>query len=163
MIAAGGLAVSFAFSTTLVSVVILGVILLCAAAVQWVAGVFARSWGGVFISILLSTLYAVAGFFAVQQPQLAAETLTLLLAGAFLFGGFFRVMVAASVQFPSWGWVLVNGFVTSFLGVLIWLQWPNSTIWVIGTFVGIDLIFNGLTWVDLASGARDGDLEPAEY
>src|SRR2546425_132118 len=36
------------------------------------------------------------------------------------------------------------------LGVAIWRQWPESSLWVIGLFVGIDLIFNGWSWVMLA-------------
>jgi uncharacterized membrane protein HdeD (DUF308 family) len=52
--------------------------------------------------------------------------------------------------------VLCNGIVTVLLGIAIWQQWPASGLWVLGTFVGIDLIVNGVTWSVLAVGVRNG-------
>ena len=57
-------------------------------------------------------------------------------------------------RFSAWPWVLLNGVVTLLLGISIWRQWPESSLWVIGLFVGIDLIFNGWSWVMLALAAR---------
>jgi uncharacterized membrane protein HdeD (DUF308 family) len=53
-------------------------------------------------------------------------------------------------QFPHWGWVLFGGVLNLLLGILIWWGWPASALWVIGLFVGIDMIYNGWTWVVLA-------------
>jgi uncharacterized membrane protein HdeD (DUF308 family) len=52
--------------------------------------------------------------------------------------------------------VLCNGVITVLLGIAIWQQWPGSGLWVLGTFVGIDLIVNGVTWSVLAVGVRQG-------
>jgi hypothetical protein len=49
----------------------------------------------------------------------------------------------------------VSGIVTFLLGILVWIQWPESALWLIGTLVGIDMIFNGIWLVMLASSARD--------
>jgi uncharacterized membrane protein HdeD (DUF308 family) len=38
--------------------------------------------------------------------------------------------------------------------MLIYKQWPASGLWVIGLYVGIDLIFNGWAWIMLAMGLR---------
>ena len=155
-ILAGIVAVSFAFSATLVSVVTLGVVLLVAAGGQIAASVLARDWGGFLLFLLLGLLYTVAGVMMIRQPLLAAEGLTLMLAATFLVGGVFRVIVALVERFPSRGWVLFNGIVTFILGILIWQQWPGSGLWVLGMFVGIDLIMNGVTWSVLAVGTRKG-------
>jgi uncharacterized membrane protein HdeD (DUF308 family) len=61
-----------------------------------------------------------------------------------------------SERFPSGGWVLCNGIVTILLGIAIVQQWPESGLWVLGMFVGIDLIVNGATWSVLAVGVRNG-------
>ena len=61
-----------------------------------------------------------------------------------LAGGAMRLIFAMAEQFPGRGWVAFNGLVTFALGVMIWRQWPESGLWVIGTFVGIDLIFLAL-------------------
>jgi uncharacterized membrane protein HdeD (DUF308 family) len=91
-----------------------------------------------------------------MYPLAAAESLTLMLAATFLIGGMYRMIVAAVERFPSWGWVLFNGIVTFLLGIAVWRQWPESGLWVLGMFVGIDLIMNGMTWSVLAVGVRNG-------
>jgi len=152
----GILAVSFAFSATLASVVMLGVLLLIAAGAELAAAVFARDWGGFFLYLLIVILYAVAGFLTLQHPLLAAEGLTLMLAAAFLIGGMFRIIISLVERFRSWGWVLFNGIITLLLGLAIWQQWPESGLWVLGMLVGIDLLVSGATWSMLAVGVRNG-------
>ena len=53
--------------------------------------------------------------------------------------------------------MLLNGCITLMLGVLINRQWPGSGLWVIGLFVGIEMIFNGWAWIMLAIGLQIGD------
>jgi uncharacterized membrane protein HdeD (DUF308 family) len=89
------------------------------------------------------TVLRVVGAILVDRPLRGAEGLTLILAVAFLIAGGARLTVALIQHFPAWNWVLVNGLVTFLLGISIWKQWPQANLWVIGTFVGIDLIFNG--------------------
>jgi uncharacterized membrane protein HdeD (DUF308 family) len=48
----------------------------------------------------------------------------------------------------------VDGLITFVLGVLVLAQWPASGLWVIGLFIGIDLIFYGAAWIALALGLR---------
>jgi uncharacterized membrane protein HdeD (DUF308 family) len=51
-------------------------------------------------------------------------------------------------------WLLLHGVVNLLLGLLIWRQWPLSGLWVIGLFIGIDLLFNGWSLVMLGLAAR---------
>jgi uncharacterized membrane protein HdeD (DUF308 family) len=37
---------------------------------------------------------------------------------------------------------------------MIWHDLPESALWVIGTFVGIESVFNGISWVLLGLAAR---------
>ena len=152
----GALAISFAFSATIASVVTLGIVLLVAAGAQIAAAIWWQDWGGFFLYLLLSILYGAAGLVMLAHPLAAAESLTLLLAAACLVGGTFRIVMALVERFSSWGWVLLNGVITILVGLLIMAQWPESGIWVLGMFVGIDLIFNGATWTALAAGIRGG-------
>jgi uncharacterized membrane protein HdeD (DUF308 family) len=50
----------------------------------------------------------------------------------------------------------MNGVLTVFLGIAIFAQWPVSGLWVLGTFVGVDLIANGMTWAMAAMTLRNG-------
>jgi uncharacterized membrane protein HdeD (DUF308 family) len=90
----------------------------------------------------------------VQHPLAAAAFFTLMLAAAFFVGGLFRIVVALSERFYGWGWVLLNGVVTLILGVMIWRRWPDTAFWVIGLFVGIDMLFAGWSLVITALAVR---------
>jgi uncharacterized membrane protein HdeD (DUF308 family) len=160
-IVVGMLAVSFAVSATLVSVVLLGILLLIAAGAQLGAAFWAWDWRGFSLFFLVGLLYAVAGFLVVQHPVAAAEALTLLLAAALLVGGVFRIVVAVAERFPAWGWIVGNGILSVVLGLFIWQQWPWTGLWVLGMFIGIDLIMNGSIWLIVAVIVRKGLAQPA--
>jgi uncharacterized membrane protein HdeD (DUF308 family) len=40
------------------------------------------------------------------------------------------------------------------LGLMVWRQWPSSSLWVIGTLVGISMILTGTTRLMLSVAAR---------
>jgi len=139
---------------TLASVLFFGWMLVFGGAVQAVHAFWFRRWGGFFRHLLGGVLGIVVGGLMVARPLAGAESITLLLAAFFVVGGVFRIMAALAVRFPSWGWTLMSGVVTLLLGIIIWRQWPISGLWVIGTFVGIDLIFDGWSLVMLGTTAR---------
>jgi uncharacterized membrane protein HdeD (DUF308 family) len=64
-----------------------------------------------------------------------------------------RILFSLGANYPGWPWVLLNGVVDLVLGGLIWSGWPESSLWVIGLFVGIDLILHGWSWMSLALAA----------
>ncbi len=37
---------------------------------------------------------------------------------------------------------------------MIWQEWPASALWVIGLFVGINLLFRGFNWIALGLALR---------
>jgi uncharacterized membrane protein HdeD (DUF308 family) len=114
-----------------------------------------KGWGGFFIDLLTGILYVVVGFMVVANPGTTAVALTLLIAMFLIFGGIFRIVVAAVVRFQNWVWLLLHGVVNLLLGIAIWRQWPLSGLWVIGLFVGIDMLFNGWSLVMLGLAAKN--------
>jgi uncharacterized membrane protein HdeD (DUF308 family) len=153
-IVVGMLAIGSAFTVTLASVVILGVLLLIAGASEVIHAIMVRNLRGFAMHLLAAALYLIAGLFMLEDPIRAATVLTLLIAASFLVGGALRVIFSLVDRFPAWQWVLLNGVIDLLLGVLIWNGWPESSFWVIGLFVGIDLLFHGWSWVILALTAR---------
>ena len=88
------------------------------------------------------------------------------MAAFFIVGGVFRIATALSFRIPGRAWVVAGGTVTVALGVIIAAEWPVSAVWVIGTFVGVDLILDGWSLIMAGLGARglaadDGDAMPA--
>ena len=114
-----------------------------------------RGWSGFFIDLLGGVLYVVVGFMILGNPEATAVTLTLLIAMFLIFDGLFRIASAVSVRNPNWGWVLLHGVITLALGNMIWRQWPLSGLWVIGLFIGIQMILNGWSLVMLALSLKN--------
>jgi uncharacterized membrane protein HdeD (DUF308 family) len=122
---------------------------------QGLHAVACKGWGGFFVDLLAGLLSVVVGFLMIANPEATAVALTLLIALFLIFGGIFRIVVALTVRFHNWIWLLLHGAVNLLLGIMIWRQWPLSGMWVIGLFVGIDMIMNGWALVMLGLAAKN--------
>jgi uncharacterized membrane protein HdeD (DUF308 family) len=154
LIIVGTIAVGMPFVASLATAVTFGALLLVGGIAQLVGAFWTRDWSGFFLSLLIGVLYLVLGLFFLRDPGDAVLAMTLLLACVLMVGGLFRIIGSAMYQFPHWGWTLVGGIINLVLGIMIWQQWPVSGLWVIGLFVGIDLMFTGWTWVMLALAVK---------
>jgi uncharacterized membrane protein HdeD (DUF308 family) len=154
LILVGTMAIVSAFIATLATVALFGTLLLVGGVIELVNAVTCRNWHGFFVHLLAGVLYAVVGLIMMNHPLAAAAGLTLMLAAGFMAGGIIRIIVAAVEHFHGWPWVMVNGFISLLLGICIWRHFPENAFWVIGLFIGIDLIFSGWSWVVLAFAIR---------
>jgi uncharacterized membrane protein HdeD (DUF308 family) len=152
----GTFAITWACVTTVTVAAtwLFGFLLIAGGIAEIVNSFYAGRWSGTLLHLLIGVLYAVVGLMIVDQPEGSAIKLTLIIAIFLIVSGLFRIVFAISERFTGWGWVLLNGAVTLFLGMLIYKEWPSSGLWVIGLFVGIDLIFNGWSWIILSLGLR---------
>jgi uncharacterized membrane protein HdeD (DUF308 family) len=150
----GMIAIGSAVAMTIVSVMFLGWLLILGGLFEVVHGFTHRPWSGFFINLLGGVLYAVAGVVMVANPALAAVTLTLVIAIVLIVAGVFRLFIAFSTPLHHRGWLILNGGISILLGAMIWSSWPLSGLWVIGLFIGIDMIFDGWTEIMLALSAR---------
>lgn len=144
-----------AYYATIFSVFLLGFFLLGAGIIQIVQAFLARKWSGLFLSLLLGALYFITGFLCLTKPGAAAVSITLWIAALCLIGGLFRMITSLLLRFDNWGWIFFNGAITFLLGMIIYSDWPVSGLWVIGTFIGVDLILSGWTWMVMALSARN--------
>jgi uncharacterized membrane protein HdeD (DUF308 family) len=156
MVALGVFAISYAciVTVTVAATWLFGFLMIAGGIAEIVNSFHAGRWSGTLVHLLIGVLYAVVGLLIIDQPEGAAIQLTLIIAVFLIVSGIFRIVFAISERFTGWGWVMLNGAVTLFLGILIYKQWPASGLWVIGLFIGIDLVFNGWAWIMLALGLR---------
>jgi uncharacterized membrane protein HdeD (DUF308 family) len=57
-----------------------------------------------------------------------------------------------------WIWVAISGVITLLLGLLILARWPINSVYILGLFLGIDLIMAGAGWIGLGFGLRRGQI-----
>ena len=139
---------------TVASVLLFGWLLFISGAAIAVHAFWARRWTGFFVQLVVGALNLVVGWLLLTHPAAGALSLTLLLGVSLVFQGIFRTVVALTAHADGRGWLLLSGIASLILGFLIWSEWPSSGLWVIGLFVGIDLILYGWWLVSLALATR---------
>ena len=132
----------------------LGILLMIAGVGEAVGSFWVRRWSGFFLHMLSGILSFVVGVLFLERPLGGLAALTLLVASFLLVGGIFKIVAATSYRFAHWGWPLLGGVIDVVLGLLIWRQYPESALWVIGLFLGINLIFRGADWIGLGLAIR---------
>jgi len=150
----GILAIVRSVAATVVSMLFFGWLLLIAAGIEIAQAVMVGKWAGLFQHWLSAALFGVLGALIIWRPIVTAEILTLLMGAFCLVAGLFQLVTPFVVSLPEWGWHALNGLITLVLGILILAQWPISGLWVIGLFLGIELIFYGGAWVAVALKLR---------
>jgi uncharacterized membrane protein HdeD (DUF308 family) len=158
----GVLAIGSAVLTTVLSMRVLGWMLIIGGIVQIVHAFSAPRWRGVVLSLLEGIVYGVVGLLIAARPLESAVVATLILGGFLMISGLFRILVVPTfLRTRNWGWVMASGIISLLLGLAIWAQWPVSGAWVLGAFVGIEMIGWGISLVMLGVALRDVDAAEA--
>jgi uncharacterized membrane protein HdeD (DUF308 family) len=152
---AGVVALGSVVFATVVTVFVVGVMMLLSGVAEVISAFQIKNWGKFLLWMLLGVLYIVAGFLTFENPLLAAAVLTLLLGFALVASGIMRIVLAFSMkQEMPWIWVAVSGVITLLLGLIILVHWPVSGLYILGLFLGIDLIIAGLGWIGIGLGLK---------
>jgi uncharacterized membrane protein HdeD (DUF308 family) len=152
---AGIIALGSVVMATAATVFVVGIMMVIAGVAEVINAFQIKTWGKFLLWLLLGALYIVAGFFAFENPLLAAAVLTLLLGFSLLVSGIMRMVLAFSMQDTMpWIWVAFSGVITFLLGLLIVAKWPVSSLYVLGIFLGVDLVIAGAGWIGVGLGLR---------
>jgi aquaporin Z len=144
---AGGFALSTVLFSTVATVLFVGLAMMVSGFVEVFHGFKMRTWGHFFWMLVMGGFYILAGALVVRNPMLAATFLTLLLGASLLASGIIRTYIAVQIPSRLRGFLVFSGVLTLIVGALIIAQWPSSSLWVIGTLLGADLLFSGMGWV----------------
>jgi len=130
-------------------------LIVLAGVVHVVLAFHAHRAGSLILRLLIGLLYVGVGIYMIARPVLAVASLTLVLASLFLVEGVFDIALffrLRSVQGSSW--FLMDGIITLALGLMIYVQWPSSSAWAIGTLVGVSMIVSGVSRVMVSLAVR---------
>ncbi|MGA8170703.1 MAG: HdeD family acid-resistance protein [Methylocystis sp.] len=135
---------------TLVSVYMIAFFMILIGGIEITIGVNAHKWSNRIIVVLVGLLYIVAGSFALANPLTGAVGFTLMLGAALTATGVARIVFATRLpEGPKW-YVAAAGLVTVLLGVFIVAGWPENSRYVLGVFLGVDMIMYGASWLNFA-------------
>jgi len=155
LMALGLASLVFAFASTLTMVILNGVFFIIAGAAEIGVGMHAQGWGRFFLWVIGGIINVVFGLFCILDPIIASLWLTLFLGAALIAAGVVRAYLA--FQLPGGqmrAMVFVGSAVTFLLGLIIVLNWPVSSLYVLGTLLGVELLFHGAGWASFGMGLR---------
>jgi uncharacterized membrane protein HdeD (DUF308 family) len=155
LIVFGMLAVGAPFLAAVAVNAILAWLIILAGVVHLVIAFHAHGAGSLIWKLLVGIAYLLFGGYLILHPALAVAALTLVLASLFLIEGILNIILFFKMRSARGSsWVLIDGIVTLLLGLMIYVQWPSSSLWAIGTLVGVSMIISGVTRVMLSLAVR---------
>jgi uncharacterized membrane protein HdeD (DUF308 family) len=154
-VVAGFVALGSVVLATAATVFVVGIMMLIAGVAEVINAFQIKTWGKFLLWLLLGVLYILAGFVTFENPLLAAALLTLVLGFSLVFSGIMRIVLAFSMKEGApWIWVALSGAITLLLGLVILAHWPVSGLYILGLFLGIDLVLAGASWISVGFGLR---------
>jgi uncharacterized membrane protein HdeD (DUF308 family) len=155
MLICGILAIALPLASSIGIAILLAWLILFAGVAHLVFAFHSHSIGGFLWKLLLAVVYGFTGVYMLMNPLLSVVSLTLLLAIFLLFEGVLEIILYFNIRHVAHaGWVLFDAIVTLVLGFLIWINWPSSSLWIIGTLLGISLVFSGVSRLMLSVAIR---------
>ncbi|WKD31536.1 HdeD family acid-resistance protein [Streptomyces xanthophaeus] len=154
LVLAGLVGLVYTGLATLTSMFLFGWLLLIGGVVGLLQAVQWRRSNYFWLAVVVAAINLAAGFVILRRPEASAEALTMFAALLFLTGGVFRLVGALVVRGANFGLAVVQGAFGILLGFLILSNWPGNSLYVIGTFFSLALLFDGLSLVAMGMGSR---------
>lgn len=155
MLLAGILAIVLPPAAGIAVLIVVAWLLMFSGAAHLVFAWPTRTAGGFIWELLLGVLYIFVGVYALLHPIAGLASLTLVLAIYLFAEGVLEFILSFRLRpMPGANWLFFDGIITLILAILIWRTWPSNTEWVIGTLVGISMIFSGVSRLLISLHAR---------
>ncbi|WP_369360096.1 HdeD family acid-resistance protein [Streptomyces sp. cg2] len=154
LVLAGIVGLVYVGVATLTTMLLFGWLLLIGGVVGLVHAVQSRGSSYFWLAVIVAALNIAAGVVVIRLPDATAAALTMFAALLFLTGGLFRLAGAVVVRGAQFGWTLLQGVIGILLGVLVLANWPQSSLYVIGCFFSLELLFDGLGLLAMGMGGR---------
>ncbi|MGE0418889.1 MAG: HdeD family acid-resistance protein [Acetobacteraceae bacterium] len=160
-ILAGVFAIAHPLLVTLASVIFIGAALLVGGIFQIIQSFMTKGWSGFAWGIVGGLLSVIGGVLIMQEPAAGSVVITLFLLAVLVVSGITRIVIAFQHRnLPMWWLLALGGLVSVVVGVMLYATMPWSSLWVLGTLIGVELIFEGVGWtsfsLDLRRGHRAG-------
>jgi uncharacterized membrane protein HdeD (DUF308 family) len=155
LILAGLFAIFIPAISGLAITLIFGWLMIISGITHFVFAFKTHTTGGVIWELLVGAVYVFTGVYLILHPVDALFALTLILACYLFFEGIVEIVQYFQIR-PRHGagWLLFDAIITLILAVMIWRSWPASSVWVIGTLVGISMLFSGFSRLMLSLTAK---------
>ncbi len=152
---AGVFAIAHPLLVTLAGVIFIGASLLVGGIFQVIQSFMTKEWRGFALSIIGGLLSIIGGVLIMQEPVAGSIVITLFLLAVLVVSGVVRIVIAVQHRdMPMWWLLALGGLVSVVVGVLLYATMPWSSLWILGTLIGVELIFEGVGWTSFSLDLR---------
>jgi len=147
--------IAYPLATATITTLLLGWILIFVGIAQFIFALHSQTVGNFFLKVLFGVLYGITGIALAFFPLEGVELLTVLLGTLLLLQAGLLTATAFQLKpLDGWGWYLADALASFFMGALILARWPSSSVWAIGTLVGVAVLMGGISRIMIASKIR---------
>jgi len=101
--------------------------------------------------LFMGALQVSIGYLFIAKPIAGALTLTMLMTVFFALEGVAKISLALMMRpLPNWGFILFSGITALVFALIIWLSWSETAHWLLGLFLGINMVFLGWSLIKIS-------------
>ena len=153
----GAFLIIYPLATAKFTTVVLGWVLILVGIAQFVFALHSQEPGSFFPKLLSAGVFGIIGATFAFAPMAGVEGLTGLLGTLLLVqAGLATITAFQSRPLAGWGWFLLEAAISFVLGLLILIKWPSSSVWAIGTLVGVAVLMGGMARIIVAAKVWSG-------
>lgn len=147
--------IAYPLVTATITTVLLGWVLIFVGIAELVFALHSQSVGKFFLKVLLGVVYGIIGIALAFFPFHGLAALTAFVGTLLVIYGIVGLVGAFQLRpLQGWGWFLFDAIATLAIGLLILAKWPSSSVWAIGTLVGVAVLMGGISRTMIASRIR---------
>ncbi|MCX7089543.1 MAG: DUF308 domain-containing protein [Methylococcales bacterium] len=106
--------------------------------------------------LFIGVIQAILGYWFIAQPISGIFTVTLLMTLFFAFEGMAKISLALMMRpLANWGFILFSGCTALIFSLVIWMGWPGTAEWLLGLFLGINMLLLGWSMVNISLHHKD--------
>jgi uncharacterized membrane protein HdeD (DUF308 family) len=147
----------YPFAAGAITAVVLGWAMIFVGIAQFIFALESQTAGAFFWKVALSLVYGIGGIVVVAAPLRGLAALTGIVGAVLLLQAVLLAVTAFQLRpADGWGWFLADAAGSLLLGGLILAGWPFSSLWAIGTLVGVSVFMSGVSKITIAAKIRSG-------
>lgn len=151
----GTVGLGMTFAITMASMLFFGFLMLFGGAFQFFYSFQCKGWKNIGLHLLAAIVYLIGGLVIINDPLLASEVITIMIAVVLMMVGAMRIVMAVQMSaVKGWWLTLLSGIISVIFGGMVMTAWPVSGMWLIGLLIAVDLILHGWGFVIIALAAK---------
>ncbi len=135
-------------AVTIAGAIFLGAAMFVGGVLQIIHAFVVRGWSGFLLHVLMGVFYLIGGLLIMAEPVQGAVIVTVFLSVCLAVSGVMRMVLALKHrELSGWWLMLFSGIITLLIGLLLYSMLPWSGLWVLGTLIAVELVVQGITWL----------------